>query len=128
MGKVWRAHHASLKRDDAFKVLPAEMRRAVEQDPLNATWHGILGAHLMDAGQLEEGLKAVVRANEIEPNYYVSVHLKGEMLWVLAGTTSHSRHFNARTHSRHGSRFPEGGSRSLFAARDATLRPTTCWP
>ena len=22
MGKVWRAHHAALKRDDALKVLP----------------------------------------------------------------------------------------------------------
>jgi TolB-like protein/Tfp pilus assembly protein PilF len=66
-----------------FEESSAEMRRAVEQDPLNATWHGILGAHLADAGRVEEGLKAVIRANEIEPNNYVSVHLMGEVQWVL---------------------------------------------
>ena len=26
MGKVWRAHHTALKRDDALKVLPGCLR------------------------------------------------------------------------------------------------------
>ena len=29
MGKVWRAHHTALKRDDALKVLPDASRRTL---------------------------------------------------------------------------------------------------
>jgi serine/threonine protein kinase len=29
MGKVWRAHHAALKRDEALKVLPFDAKRFI---------------------------------------------------------------------------------------------------
>jgi TolB-like protein/Tfp pilus assembly protein PilF len=63
-----------------FDESVAELQRAVEQDPLNATWHGILAAHLEIAGRLDEAVAAASRAREIEPNYYVSMHILGEML------------------------------------------------
>ncbi len=48
------------------------MRRAVEQDPINVNWRGILVAHLVNAGRyeeaLQEGLKALdITQNEIHP-------------------------------------------------------------
>ena len=70
-----------------FEESSAEMKRAVEQDPLNATWHGILAAHLVAAGRLEDGLAAARRANEIEPNYYVSLLMLGSTLWASGRQT-----------------------------------------
>jgi TolB-like protein/cytochrome c-type biogenesis protein CcmH/NrfG len=61
----------------------AEMNRAIELDPLNATWHGILAAHLTAAGRPEEALAAATRANEIEPNYYVSLLMLGSTLLAV---------------------------------------------
>ena len=63
-----------------FDESSTEMTRAVEQDPLNATWHGILAAHLAHAGRSNEALAAAMRARELEPNYYVSLHVLGEVL------------------------------------------------
>ena len=40
-----------------FEESAAEMRRAVEQDPLSIIWRGILMAHLVCAGKYEEALK-----------------------------------------------------------------------
>jgi tetratricopeptide (TPR) repeat protein len=65
-----------------FDESSAEMARAVEQDPLNATWHGILAAHLVAAGRLDEAMTVAARAHEIEPNYYVSHLMLGETRWV----------------------------------------------
>jgi tetratricopeptide (TPR) repeat protein len=59
------------------------MNRAIELDPLNATWHGILAAHLTAAGRPEEALAAATRANEIEPNYYVSLLMLGSTLLAV---------------------------------------------
>jgi TolB-like protein/Tfp pilus assembly protein PilF len=70
-----------------FEESSAEMKRAVEQDPLNATWHGILAAHLTAAGRPEDGLASAQRANEIEPNYYVSLLMLGATLWSAGRQT-----------------------------------------
>ena len=56
-----------------FEESSAEMRRAVEQDPLSIIWRGILMAHLVCAGKyeeaLEEGLKALdIADDEIHPH------------------------------------------------------------
>jgi hypothetical protein len=44
------------------------MGRALQQDPLNATWHAIWGAHLFDAGRfdqaIEEGLRITVALSD----------------------------------------------------------------
>jgi len=42
-----------------FEESAAEMARAAEQDPLNATWHAIWAAHLISRDSAEEeGLNA----------------------------------------------------------------------
>jgi len=64
-----------------FEESSAEMRRAVEQDPLNATWHGVLAGHLETAGRIDEALATAARAREIEPTYYVPLHILGQVLW-----------------------------------------------
>ena len=65
-----------------FEESSAEMRLAVEQDPLNATWYGILAAHLLEAGRVDEATTAAARANELEPNYFVPLLMRGETLWA----------------------------------------------
>ena len=59
-----------------------EMARAVEQDPLNATWHAILAAHLIDTPRREQAIPAAMRATELEPDYFIAQHLLGEALWA----------------------------------------------
>jgi tetratricopeptide (TPR) repeat protein len=56
-----------------FEESSAEMRRAVEQDPLSVLWRGVLMAHLVCAGRyeeaLQEGAKALdVAKDEIHPH------------------------------------------------------------
>ena len=65
-----------------FDESSAELARAVEKDPLNATWHGILAAHLSHAGRSEEASAAAARARVIEPSYYLPHYMVGEVLWA----------------------------------------------
>jgi eukaryotic-like serine/threonine-protein kinase len=65
-----------------FEESAAEMGRAVQQDPLNATWHAIWGAHLLDAKQFDQAIDEGLRAIELEPNYFVAQHLLGEAYWA----------------------------------------------
>jgi tetratricopeptide (TPR) repeat protein len=65
-----------------FDESAAEMHRAVQQDPLNATWQAIWGAHLIDAGRFDQAIEATRQAIELEPNYFVPQHLHGEALWA----------------------------------------------
>ena len=56
-----------------FEESTAEMRRAVEKDPLSVQWRGVLMGHLVCAGRyeeaLQEGLKALdIAENEIHPH------------------------------------------------------------
>ena len=41
------------------------MRRAVERDPLNVNWRGVLVAHLVNAGRYEEALHEGQKALDI---------------------------------------------------------------
>ena len=56
----------------------AEMRKAVDHDPLNATWRGILSAHLTNAGQDEQAILEGRRAVELEENYFAPRMILGE--------------------------------------------------
>jgi tetratricopeptide (TPR) repeat protein len=51
-----------------FEESTAEMRRAVEQDPLSVLWRGILMGHLVCAGRYEEALDEGVKAMDITEN------------------------------------------------------------
>jgi serine/threonine-protein kinase len=65
-----------------FQESADEMGRAVEQDPLNATWHAIWGAHLIDAERFDQAIDAALKATELEPNYFIAQHLLGEAYWA----------------------------------------------
>ena len=65
-----------------FEESADEMGRAVQQDPLNATWHAIWGAHLFDAKRFDQAIDEGLRATELEPNYYIAQHLLGEAYWA----------------------------------------------
>jgi hypothetical protein len=54
------------------------MGRAVQQDPLNATWHGIWAAHLCHVKRFDQAIEAALRATELEPNYFVAQHILGD--------------------------------------------------
>ena len=58
------------------------MGRAVQHDPLNATWHAIWGAHLFDAKRFDQAIAEGLRATELEPNYFIAQHLLGEAYWA----------------------------------------------
>jgi len=65
-----------------FEESADEMGRAVQQDPLNATWHAIWGAHLFDAKRFDQAIDEGLRATELEPNYFIAQHLLGEAYWA----------------------------------------------
>ena len=85
-----------------FEESATEMGRAVQQDPLNATWHAIWGAHLFDAGRFDQAIEEGLRATELEPNYVIAQHLLGEAYWTAASGARPSRRSNARIRSRPG--------------------------
>ncbi len=65
-----------------FEESAEEMGRAVQQDPLNASWHAIWGAHLIDAKRFDQAIDEARAATELEPNYFVAQHLLGEAYWA----------------------------------------------
>jgi eukaryotic-like serine/threonine-protein kinase len=65
-----------------FEESAAEMGRAVQQDPLNATWHAIWSAHMLDAKRFDQAIDEGLRATELEPNYFIAQHLLGEAYWA----------------------------------------------
>lgn len=68
-----------------FEESTDQMRRAVEQDPLNATWRAIWAAHLIHAGQPTAAITEALRATELEPQYFVAHQLLGES-YLAAGS------------------------------------------
>jgi tetratricopeptide (TPR) repeat protein len=60
------------EEDEAIEM----WRKAVELEPLEATYHAALGKALIDAGQKEEGERCVALAREIDPD---NPYLEGEL-------------------------------------------------
>ena len=57
----------------------AEMRRAVEEDPLNVSWRAILASHL-NLGQMnEQALEEVRKALEIDENHWLAICILGQI-------------------------------------------------
>jgi eukaryotic-like serine/threonine-protein kinase len=61
-----------------FQDSVAEMARAVEQDPLNATWRAIWAAHLKNAGEYELAIVQAQKALELDEGYFVPLFILGE--------------------------------------------------
>ncbi len=66
-----------------FEESSAEIRRAVEQDPLNVTWRGILVAHLVTAGRYDEALQEGLKALDIAQNELMPHMTLGEVYLAL---------------------------------------------
>ena len=71
-----------LRGHGRFQEAAVEMGRVVEEDPLNATWHAIWAAHLIEAGRFDEAIEAGRTAVRLEPGYFLAHHLLGEALWA----------------------------------------------
>jgi TolB-like protein/Tfp pilus assembly protein PilF/predicted Ser/Thr protein kinase len=57
----------------------AEMRRAVEEDPLNVSWRAILASHL-NLGQMnDQALEEVLKALEIDENHWLAICILGQI-------------------------------------------------
>ena len=65
-----------------FEESAGEMARAAEEDPLNATWHAIWAAHLIDALRVDEALDVARRSIEIDPTYFLTHNMLGEASWA----------------------------------------------
>ena len=55
---------------------------AAERDPLNATWHAIWAAHLIDAGRVDEAMEIARRSIDIDSSYSLSHNMLGEASWA----------------------------------------------
>jgi tetratricopeptide (TPR) repeat protein len=58
------------------------MGRAVQHDPLNATWHAVWATHLYDAKRFDQAIDEGLRATELDPKYFVARHILGETYWA----------------------------------------------
>jgi tetratricopeptide (TPR) repeat protein len=56
--------------------------RAAERDPLNATWHAIWAAHLIDAGRVDEVMDIARRSVDIDQTYFLTHNMVGEASWA----------------------------------------------
>jgi serine/threonine-protein kinase len=61
-----------------FAESVVEMGKAVDLDPLNATWRGILSAHLANAGQYDRAIEEGRRSVKLEENYFAPRMILGE--------------------------------------------------
>jgi serine/threonine-protein kinase len=50
----------------------AEMRLAVEQDPLNVSWRAIMASHLVHAGRYDEAIDEVRKAIDLDPQHFAA--------------------------------------------------------
>jgi serine/threonine-protein kinase len=65
-----------------FEESAGEMARAARRDPLNATWHAIWAAHLIDAHRVGEAMDVARRSIEIDPTYFLPHNMLGEASWA----------------------------------------------
>jgi len=63
------------QRDEAV----AEMKRAIEVDPLNPLWLSDLGWHYWSAGRYEEAIDAAQKSLELDPNFNQGLSFLGYM-------------------------------------------------
>jgi serine/threonine-protein kinase len=65
-----------------FEESTAEMARAAEQDPLNATWHAIWALHLIRV-RPEQAVDVARRSVDIDSTYFLTHHAVGEAAWEV---------------------------------------------
>jgi eukaryotic-like serine/threonine-protein kinase len=60
-----------------YRESVAEMRRAIEQDPLNVTWRAVLGSHLNSSELYDAAREELVKALEIDENHWSPNYILG---------------------------------------------------
>jgi len=60
-----------------FRESVAELQRAVEQDPLNASWRAMLSSHLNETGCYERAIEEALKATEIDENHWLPQYMLG---------------------------------------------------
>ena len=76
-----------LQRWDAFHEAVAQMRQAVEHDPLNVVWRDVLGSHLTHAGLYNRAIEQAHEASKIDAANWVPQFTLGEA-YSLYGTVA----------------------------------------
>ncbi len=66
-----------------FQESVTEMERAVEQDPLNVAWRGVLSVCLNHAGMPERALQELLKARDLDEDHWLSRVWLAETLLVL---------------------------------------------
>jgi TolB-like protein/Tfp pilus assembly protein PilF len=62
-----------------FRESVTEMRRAVEEDPLNVSWRSILASHLNLAQMNDQAQEEVLKALEIDENHWLANCILGQI-------------------------------------------------
>jgi TolB-like protein/Tfp pilus assembly protein PilF/predicted Ser/Thr protein kinase len=62
-----------------FRESVTEMRRAVEEDPLNVSWRSILASHLNLAQRNDEAREELLKALEIDENHWLANCILGQI-------------------------------------------------
>ena len=62
-----------------FSESVTEMRRAVEEDPLNVSWRSILASHLNLAQRNDEAREELLKALEIDENHWLANCILGQI-------------------------------------------------
>jgi eukaryotic-like serine/threonine-protein kinase len=62
-----------------FRESVAEMRRAVEEDPLNVSWRSILGSHLNLSQMNDQAEEEILKALEIDENHWLANCILGQI-------------------------------------------------
>jgi TolB-like protein/Tfp pilus assembly protein PilF len=79
----WAYASVYLSPHGAFEEGAAEMGRAVEQDPLNATWRAVWAAHLLGANMIDRGIEEAQKAMELDPGHFTPHFILGEAYMLL---------------------------------------------
>ena len=84
----WAYASLYLQPRGKFADAVAQMQRAVERDPLNAMWRGVLASHLTHAERYEQAIAEATRARQIDPTHIAPPHdARGGVChsWTLVG-------------------------------------------
>ncbi len=87
-----------------FRESVAEMRRAVEEDPLNASWRSVLASHLNLSQTNDEAHEEVLKALEMDENHWLPNCILGQIFmatgqYAEAAAAAEKSHRVNPTHS-----------------------------
>jgi eukaryotic-like serine/threonine-protein kinase len=80
----WAYSAVYLNPHGGFEEAAAEMGRAAEQDPLNATWRAVWSAHLLGAGMVDRAIEEAQKAIELDESHFAPHFILGEA-YLLGG-------------------------------------------